>query len=485
MEEKLFTIWSIVIVYLAIVTIAGVLTKRYVANLRDWVIGALPGPIIAAHIIATLYSGMSLIGASGMNYRFGVVFFGELWPVFGALIVATVFGPKLWRYVRKHNLLTIPDFYEHYFGGSKLMRILAVITIFITTVILLVAQWTAVGIGMTLMLGVPFELAVLVGTAIALAYTVAGGIWGVAVTDFIQYLTIAFCIIVIFIITMMQFGGIDPLIAQLRTVNPALVKPLAEAPPLSWPYILTHFAVLLIGLPSHPRMVHRVYSAKKEEYFRWLPLACVVGYAIAFLLPKYVALGARVAVAQGAMPAPPTSDWALPYYVYYCFHPVVAGFFLAALFAACMSTADTLLVTSAALFTRDIYQKLINPMADEKRLVLWSRVATLVIGVIAMIIAFNPPAIIPWLIWTAEGLAGCTLGVTLILMLHAPKLVTKAGAASAFIVGLAVGLSLGYYGRFVAPLPYNPFLPALISSLVVCIIVSLVTRPRPVPRVSQ
>ncbi|MEM4653412.1 MAG: sodium:solute symporter family protein [Candidatus Nezhaarchaeales archaeon] len=485
MEEKLFTIWSIVIAYLVVVTIAGVLTKRYVTSLRDWVIGALPGPIIAAHIIATLYSGMSVIGASGMNYQFGVVFFGELWPVLGALIVATVLGPKLWRYVRKHNLLTIPDFYEHYFGGSKLMRVLAVIVLFITTVILLVAQWTAVGIGMTLMLGLPYELAVLIGTAITLAYTVAGGVWGVAVTDFIQYIVFATCAITIFVITMMQFGGIDPLISRLREVNPALVAPIAERPPFSWPYILTHFAVLLIGLPSHPRMVHRIYSAKREEYFKWLPLACVVGYAIAFILPKYVALAARIAVAQGAMPTPPTSDWALPYYVFYCFHPVIAGFFLASLFAACMSTADSLMVTSASLFTRDIYQKLINPHADEKKLVFWSRVAVLIIGIIAMIIAFNPPAIIPWLVWTSEGLAGCTLGVTLILMLHAPRLVTKVGAASALIVGLVVGLSLGYYGRFVAPLPFNPFLPALISSIVVCIVVSLLTRPKVVPRPSQ
>ncbi len=478
MEERLLWIWSIVIVYLGIVTIAGVLTKRYVASLKDWVIGALPGPIIAAHMIATLYSGMSLIGASGMSYSFGVVFFGELWPVLGMVVVTTVLGPRLWRYVRKHNLLTIPDFYEHYFGGSKVMRVLAVVILFITTVILLVAQWTAVGIAMTVMLKVPYEISILIGTVITLAYTVAGGVWGVAVTDLIQYLTFAFAVIVIFALTMSSFGGLDQILHQLGRANPALLEPLARAPPLSWPYIVTHFAVLLIGLPSHPRMVHRVYSLKKESYFKWLPLACMAGYAIAFLLPKYVALAARVTVEQGLMPKPPTSDWALPYYVFYMMHPALAGLFLAAIFAACMSTVDSLLITSASLFTRDIYQKLVNPSADEKRLILWSRVASVVVGAIAAVVALSPPAIIPWIIWTSEGLAGCTLGVTLIFMLHAPKFITKSGAAAALITGLVVGLSLGYYDRFVARLPLNPFFPALIASLVVCVAVSLLTRRR-------
>jgi len=476
MQEELLWIWSIVIVYLAFVTIVGILTKRYVASLKDWVIGALPGPIIAAHIIATLYSGMSLLGASGMNYRFGVAFFGELWPVLGMLVVTMVLGPKLWRYIRKHGLLTIPDFYEHYFGGSKMMRVLAVVILFITTVILLVAQWTAVGIAMTMVLNIPYETSVLIGTAIMLAYTVAGGIWGVAVTDLIQFLTLAVTVIAIFTITMLQFGGLGPILSQLGQINPALLEPITQAPPFSWPFIITHFAVLLIGLPSHPRMTHRVYSLKKESYFKWLPLACMVGYALAFLLPKYIALAARVAVEQGLMPEPPTSDWALPYYVFYTMHPVLAGLFLAALFAACMSTADSILVTSSALFTRDIYQKLINPSVDEKRLMFWSRAASIAIGVIAAVVALSPPAIIPWIIWTSEGLAGCTLGITLIFMLHAPKLITKAGAAAALIIGAIVGLSLGYYGKFVASLPFNPFFPALIVSLVVCLVVSALTR---------
>ena len=476
--EAHMTILGVVVAYFVIITILGVWAKRYVKGLKDWVIGDLPFPLMFGHMVATLYSGMALIGASGLNYRLGVSAFAELWPIACLLVVSTVFAPRLWRYARENNLMTLPDLYEHYFGGSRLMRVLAVIIVFITVVILLVAQWTAIGIGMSLILGVPYQVSVIVGTVIVVLYTFAGGIWSVAITDLVQFICFALAVIVIAAIAIPAFGGLEGILSELSKINPKLVTPLGERPPFVWPYIATQYAVLFLGIAAHPRMVHRVYSSKKLEYFKWLPLAGVLGFGIAFLLPKYVTMAARVAVEKGMMPNPPTSDWALPYFVYYLTNPVIAGLFLAALFAACMSTADTLLAMSAPLFTRDIYQRLVNPNVDEKKLLLWTRIFTVIIGVIAMVIAFSPPAIIPWIIWTSEGLAACTLGVSLLYMLYARRFVTKAGVAASIIAGLVVGLSFGYYDRFVASLPMNPFFVPLIVSAIICPIVSALTRPK-------
>jgi SSS family solute:Na+ symporter len=476
--EAYATILGITIAYFVIVAVVGVWTKKYVRSLKDWVIGDFPFAIIFGHMVATLYSGMALIGASGLNYRLGVSAFAELWPVACLLMVSAVFGPRIWKYARENNLMTIPDLFEHYFGGSKLMRVLAVILVFVTVVILLIAQWTAVGIGMSLILGVPYWISVLVGTVIVIAYTFSGGMWAVAVTDLIQFIVFAATVIVIAVVTIPAFGGLDGILNELGKIDPKLLEPLGRGAPFIWPYIVTHYAVLFLGISAHPRMVHRIYSNRKVEYFKWLPLAGVLSFGICFLLPKYVAMAARVAVAKGLMPTPPTSDWALPYFIYYLTNPLIAGLFLATLFAACMSTADTLLAMSAPLFTRDIYQKLINPNVDEKKLLPWTRVSAVVIGVIAMVVAFNPPAIIPWIVWTSEGLAGCTLGVSLLYMFYAKKLVTKAGVAASIISGLVLALSLGYYDKFISPLPMNPFFVPLIVSAIICPLVSALTRPK-------
>jgi Na+/proline symporter len=261
-------------VYFVIVTVVGVWTK-YVRSLKDWVIGDLPFAIIFGHMVATLYSGMSLIGASA---------FAELWPVACLLIVSAVFGPRIWKYARENNLLTIPDLFEHYFGSSKFMRVLAVILVFVTVVTLLIAQWTAVGMG--LILGVPYWISVLVGTVIVIAYTFSGGMWAVAVIDLIQFIVFAATVIVIAAVTIPAFGGLDGILNKLGKIDPKLLEPLGRAAPFIWPYIVTHYVVQFLGISVHPRMVHRIYSNKKVEYFKWLPLAGVLGYGISLSLTE-------------------------------------------------------------------------------------------------------------------------------------------------------------------------------------------------------
>ncbi|MCX8142539.1 MAG: sodium/solute symporter [Candidatus Nezhaarchaeota archaeon] len=474
-------IYTIVTAYFILLIAIGFLTRRYAErSYRDYLLGALPPIAIALHIVATLYSGMSYIGASGLNYAFGVSAFWELWPPVGMILLTTIFGSRLWRYIRKHNLMTIPDYLEHRFGGS-LMRILGAIVVFITIVILLIGQWTAVGIGLTVLLGLPFQVAVVLGTAITLFYTVIGGIWAVAWTDVVQGLTLMVTAIALAIIGVSMVGGLDNLIARLNEISPALTATFAPAGVFSMPFLATHFIVTAIGLTVHPRMFHRIYSVRSESFFKWLPIVCLTAYVIAFITPKFAAMATRVLVEGGAMPRPPTSDWALPYFARYMVDPILAGFFLAGLFAACMSTADSMLVTAAAFISRDIYQRFINPRADDRKLIMISKVAVLAIGLVAMLVALEPPAIIPWFIWVAEGSAGATLGTIFIYALFVPRLINRYGAAASIIVGLILSFAIGYYARFIAPLPISAFFIAFIVTLVLCPIVTLATKRKAAP----
>ena len=199
-------------------------------------------------------------------------------------------------------------------------------------------------------------------------------------------------------------------------------------------------------------------------------------WVIVQTLNKFSALTVRVFSAQGIMPAPSDPDLTLPLLCVYFLPPILGGLFIAALTAAVMSTVDSLLIISSALFVRDIYQKLINPSASERRLVLWSRVAAALVAIATLLIALRPPGLIVWLVWASDGAAAAMLFPAFLATIYWRR-VTKWGVASSIITGLVVGFALGYYDKYVSALPFFAFFPAVLAALAVVVIVSLVTKP--------
>ena len=158
-----------------------------------------------------------------------------------------------------------------------------------------------------------------------------------------------------------------------------------------------------------------------------------------------------------------------------------AAIVIAAILGAIMSTADSLLMAGTSHVTHDIYVKLIDPAAEEdsKRLLLISRIVTVILGLAALWMALNFKAIIGMLLMSYT-LYAAGVFIPVVGGLYW-KRATAAGAVAAIVGGSAYGLAgeLGWFAP--AALPLVGGLPIIVSgalvSLLLFIGVSLLTRP--------
>jgi Na+/proline symporter len=147
--------------------------------------------------------------------------------------------------------------------------------------------------------------------------------------------------------------------------------------------------------------------------------------------------------------------------------------------AAMMSTADSQLLVASSSFVQDFYHKTFGREPNPKMLVRLSRIVTLVIGLVAMVVALrqdpeNPVGVVFWLVLYAWGGLASSFGPLLVLSLYW-KRVTKAGAIAGMVSGSVVVIiwkNIPTLSGFLYEL-----VPGFIVSLIVIVVVSLLTRP--------
>ena len=170
----------------------------------------------------------------------------------------------------------------------------------------------------------------------------------------------------------------------------------------------------------------------------------------------------------------------------------LAGLLVAAPFAAVMSTVDSFLLMISSALVRDIYQRNMNPEAEEriiKRLSYW---CTLIVGTAAMFGAMNPPEFLQNIIvYTGSGLAAAFLA-PVAYALYWPR-VNTVGVIAAMIGGFSAHLSMYVAGMFVNDSFFNPYrlfdfdpiLVGLFSSFVMGWLATKATPPPPTDLVER
>jgi len=159
-----------------------------------------------------------------------------------------------------------------------------------------------------------------------------------------------------------------------------------------------------------------------------------------------------------------------------------AGIVIAAITAAIMSTADSQLLVATSSMVEDVYHKLLNPHAEQKKLVTYSRVTVLLLSVAAFLLALQG-GVVYFLVAFAWGGLAASFGPLIILSLWW-KRTTKWGAIAGMLTGtvsVIIWDKLGVASALSHSLPSEliipGMLPAFFISLFSIIIVSLLTTP--------
>ncbi len=480
-------IMLVILYFMALIGI-GIWASKKIQNMSDYVVAgrSLGFWVFTFLMIGSVCSGMSLLGVSGLGFRFA-------WPTIWEQLAVPLsiafciifFGVKMYAVSKKSGFITVQDYFAQRYESQKTLRGLSAIAGIVVSMIYLAGQYTAISIVLMWLFGLPHWAALVIGAAIVTVYTVIGGLYAVAWTTLVQGLILLIGVVLMAPVVISSAGGFTAVNAYLGALDPSYVLPWSGGPGAVFTpeYIASFVLLLTVGLACAPHVINNVLAVRDANYFRWTPLVAFIIYGAVMFLLKFAGFAGIVLVQEGLVSLPGVknaSDFIFVYGVQHAFGSLALwGIFAVIVLAAVMSTTDRLMLTIGTYFSWDLYKKILKPDASEKSVLAVSRISVFAAAVITLFMALHPPEMLVWLIWAGIGIMFATFSVPLLAGLYWRR-ATRQGAIVAMSLGLVSSLVFGAVTYFrIAPLPVHFSLFGFVVAAIAMVAVSLLTPPHP------
>ncbi|KAG1651844.1 High-affinity choline transporter 1 [Nymphon striatum] len=310
----------------------------------------------------------------------------------------------------------------------------------------------ALGSTMSVILALPFGISVTVSSAIAVLYTLIGGLYSVAYTDVIQLVCIfvGLWLCIPFAMTHAAVKSIDLSVTDwLGSVH---ISQSGE--------FVDHYILLIFGGIPWQAYFQRVLSTRSARQSQILSIAAGAGCFI-LVIPALLAgaIGRATdwtATGYGKEIGKDDVNKVLPLVLQYLTPTAVSFFGLGAVSAAVMSSADSTVLSASSMFTRNVYKLTFRPQASDKELLYVMKIAIIVNGVIATLIALYAVSIYDLFILCGD-IVYVILFPQLLSVIHFPKRVNSYGSLSAFFIGFLLRGLLGEKKIGLIPVLKLPF----------------------------
>lgn len=412
-------------------------------HVRDFFTGgnAIPWWLAGVSFYLTGFSAFTFVAYSEMAYRFGFVAVTLAWSSAVGMAVGTLLLAARWRRAR---IMSPIEFLETRYSPA-IRQVLAWAGLPLKIIddgLKIYATGVFVSVG----LGYDLKTSILVSGLVMLLYTFMGGLWAVVVTDFIQFIILTLGVLVLFPLVFSHVSSID-----FFTTGAPVGFLLPVSTPFSPLYVVAFYLLIILSYNGNWAFAQKFYSVRDERAARKAGMLAVVLKILGpplFILPAMAARSLMPELLQ-----PPNS----PQYTYAAlslkFLPAgLMGLMIAAMFSATMSTLSGDYNVMASVITEDIYRRLFDKEATQRRLIIVGRVATLLVGVLTITIGISLIASArKGLFEVMVTVFGLFVGPMLIPMLAGLLIrrVTWRGAAAGIATGFASGLMLYLYKTFV------------------------------------
>ena len=467
------------IIYLIILIIIGIWTSRFNKTLDDFLIagrklGTWPVAISAE---ASDMSGWLVLALPGRAFMYGI---SAIWTAIscalGTLFNWSVIAKRLRIFTEKLRAISIPDFLEdRYKDDTHSIRAISTIIIAVFMVAYVSAQLVASGKILSQTFGWDYHAALILGFGIITFYTLIGGFFAVAWTDVFQGMLIVIILVVLPIVGIIKLGGLGSIFSKISQVNFNAISPTYGYGGIF--FLLFAFASMawFFGYPGQPHVLTRYMAIKSEKKLWNSTLIGMVWVIISLWGAVFIGI-VGLAMFNGV----PDPEKIMPMLATTLLPEWIAGIVIAAIVAAIMSTADSQLLVATSSVVEDVYHKLIDPKAHQKKLLFLSRIFVFLLSVVAFIFAIpGEDSAIYFLVAFAWGGLAASFGPIIILSLWWRR-TTKWGAIAGMISGMATviiwdksGITSALPNELIVP----GMLPAFFISLFFILIVSLNSSP--------
>ncbi len=509
MSDSIQILIAMVIYMIAVITIGVVFAKRANTSSENYFLGGRSlGPwVTAMSAEASDMSGWLLMGLPGVAYWCGLA--DAAWTAIG-LAVGTylnwlIVSKRLRRYsVRAGNSITLPEFFSNRFRENKKI-IMFISAAFILVFFTVYAASCLVTCGklFSTLFGAPYIAMLIVGALFVLIYTVLGGFLAESASDFMQAIVMICALAVIVIIGVVKAGGISEVVDNAQSI-PGFLEFFGIATPLvdeggkqlslagkplfgaEGNYtVLSVCSALAWGLGyfGMPQVLLRFMAIRDESELKRSRRIAMVWVTISLAVAVFIGIVGRHLFPTDLATKSASenifilmSESFLP--------PIIAGFVMAGILAATISSSDSYLLIAASAFSKNIYQGIFNKKATDKQVMLISRITLVLITLIAIVIALDENSVIFNIVSFAWAGFGATFGPIMLFSLFW-KRTTRAGAIAGMLTG---GVSVFVWKLLISKaggvFEIYELLPAFILSSIVIIVVSLLT-PAPSAEIQE
>ena len=488
-------------IYMAVIIAVGVWAmKRANNSSSEYFLGGRGlGPWVAAlSAEASDMSGWLLMGLPGVAYWCGLS--DAVWTAIG-LALGTYLN---WLLVSKRlraysvtagNAITLPDYFSKRFKEAKPVLLLASSLIILVFFCVYVGScFVAGGKLFASLFNANYQFVMIIGALIVVLYTLMGGFWAESISDLIQAFVMIAALIVVLVCGVVSAGGVGKVVANVRDIpgflsffgiaSPSVVdgaQQVVDGAPqfgAAGSYgFLTIISTMAWGLGyfGMPQVLLRFFAIRKQSELKRSRRIATIWCVISLAAAVFVGIIGRslYPVAFGTMSS---AENIFIYSSQVLFHPLFAGFVMAGILAASMSSSDSYLLIASSAVSLNFYKGIIKKDATDKEVLKVSRIVLGIIALFGIAIAWNQNGIIfnivsfAWagfgaafgplvlfsLFWKRTNLAGAVAGMV-------------GGAAMVFIWKLLLKPMGGVWGLY-------ELLPAFLFSCALIVAVSLATK---------
>lgn len=365
----------LVCLYLLATIAVGIWAARRVTNTADYALAgrSLPLMMVIATTFATWFGSETVLGLPGRFIEGGIS--GVIEEPFGSGMALVLVGVFFARRLYRMNLLTIGDFYRERYGRK--IELACSFFIILSYLGWVGAQIAALGLVLNLVTGgmVSVSMGMLIGTFVVLFYTVYGGMWSVAFTDFFQMAIIVLGLLAIAVCAGDMAGGFDKVIHFASERD--LFRVLPEPGVGNWLFWISAAITMMIGSIPQQDVFQRVMSAKDAKTASRGPILGGIFYIFFALVPMFIVCAAVLAmpgVGEALLHTDPQR--LLPTLVRDYMPTWLKVLFFGAVLSAVMSTASATMLAPTTTFVENILKNYV--VMDSKKQLLYMRLSLVV-----------------------------------------------------------------------------------------------------------
>ncbi len=373
---------TLVMVYLLVTIAIGLMAAKRVQNSADFAIAGrhLPLAMIVTTTFATWFGSETVLGIPAKFVNGGL--HGVVEDPFGAgfclILVGLFFAGKLYRM----TLLTISDYYRERYGRT--VEVVCSLIIMVSYLGWVSAQVTALGLVFNVLSNevISIPVGMVIGVVSILAYTLFGGMWSVAITDFIQMIILVVGLSILAVFAADQAGGADKVVAL--AISQDMFKFWPEPNFKDMVFFFAAAITIMFGSIPQQDVFQRVMSANSVKAATHGPVIGGICYILFAFVPMFLVVSAMLIMPEKAAALiAEDPQKVLPTLVMEHMPFVMQVLFFGALLSAIKSCASATLLAPSVTFTENIWRQF-RPHQSDKQELRAMRVTVLVFSALVL-----------------------------------------------------------------------------------------------------